>query len=75
MKTATVRDLRNDFGRIGKWIEAGETVQIVKRGRAFAELVPTATGRPKTLLDATPSPYALPPDLDEPVGDEWNALT
>jgi antitoxin (DNA-binding transcriptional repressor) of toxin-antitoxin stability system len=38
MKTATVADLRNNFRRISSWIEHGETVQIVKRGRLFAHL-------------------------------------
>jgi antitoxin (DNA-binding transcriptional repressor) of toxin-antitoxin stability system len=38
MKTATVADLRNNFRRISAWIEHGETVQIIKRGRAFARL-------------------------------------
>ena len=40
MKTATVADLRNHFRRVSAWIENGEAVQIVKRGRAFARLVP-----------------------------------
>ena len=40
MKTATVADLRNHFRRVSAWIEDGEAVQIVKRGRAFAQLVP-----------------------------------
>jgi antitoxin (DNA-binding transcriptional repressor) of toxin-antitoxin stability system len=38
MKTATVADLRNNFRRVSSWIEHGETVQIIKRGRAFAFL-------------------------------------
>lgn len=38
MKTATVADLRNNFRRVSSWIEHGETVQIVKRGKAFAQL-------------------------------------
>ena len=28
MKTATVRELRNNFADVGKWIEHGETVTI-----------------------------------------------
>ena len=42
MKTATVADLRNNFRRVSAWIENGELVEIVKRGRAFARLVPAA---------------------------------
>ena len=41
MKTATVADLRNNFRRISTWIEHGETVQIVKRGKVFAQLIAT----------------------------------
>jgi antitoxin (DNA-binding transcriptional repressor) of toxin-antitoxin stability system len=40
MKTASVADLRNHFRRVSAWIENGETVEIVKRGRIFARLVP-----------------------------------
>ncbi|MDL5053178.1 hypothetical protein QQ056_06415 [Oscillatoria laete-virens NRMC-F 0139] len=46
MKTATVADLRNHFSRISKWIEAGETIQINKRGKQFARLIP-GPGKPK----------------------------
>jgi antitoxin (DNA-binding transcriptional repressor) of toxin-antitoxin stability system len=44
MKTATVADLRNNFRRISAWIEHGETVQIIKRGRAFASLTGVGAG-------------------------------
>ena len=40
MKTATIADLRNHFRRVSAWIEDGEAVAIVKRGRPFARLVP-----------------------------------
>ena len=40
MRTATVADLRNNFRRVSAWIENGELVEIVKRGRSFARLVP-----------------------------------
>ena len=46
MKTATVADLRNHFRRVSAWIEDGEAVQIVKRGRAFARLVPVGKQTP-----------------------------
>lgn len=42
MKTATVADLRNNFRRVSSWIEHGETVLIIKRGRAFAQLTSLA---------------------------------
>ena len=46
MKTATVADLRNHFRRVSSWIENGESVQIIKRGRAFARLVPEGEPQP-----------------------------
>jgi antitoxin (DNA-binding transcriptional repressor) of toxin-antitoxin stability system len=54
MKTATVADLRNNFRLVSSWIEHGETVQIVKRGRPFARL----TGISKA------APTELPPKPD-----------
>lgn len=41
-KTATVADLRNHFRRVSAWLENGESVEIIKRGRRFARLVPAA---------------------------------
>jgi antitoxin (DNA-binding transcriptional repressor) of toxin-antitoxin stability system len=41
-KSATVADLRNHFRRVSAWLENGETVEIIKRGRRFARLVPAA---------------------------------
>ncbi len=71
MKTATVRDLRNGFGRISKWLESGEVVQVLKRGKPFARVVPEP--KPKTFLGACPIPYPLPADIDEPVDANWEA--
>jgi antitoxin (DNA-binding transcriptional repressor) of toxin-antitoxin stability system len=45
MKQASVADLRNKFARISKWIEAGEAVEITKRGRLFATLKPAKPKR------------------------------
>jgi antitoxin (DNA-binding transcriptional repressor) of toxin-antitoxin stability system len=39
MKTATVREIRHDFGRVLTWIEDGEQVEITKRKRVAAGLV------------------------------------
>jgi antitoxin (DNA-binding transcriptional repressor) of toxin-antitoxin stability system len=40
MKTASVRDLRQDFPRILAWIEAGEEIAITMRRQPIARLVP-----------------------------------
>jgi antitoxin (DNA-binding transcriptional repressor) of toxin-antitoxin stability system len=51
MKTATVADLRNHFRQISAWIEDGEPVAIIKRGKLFAKLVPAAQERPRNKVD------------------------
>jgi prevent-host-death family protein len=40
MNTATVRDLRNRYSDILKWIGSGEEVLITRRGSVVARLVP-----------------------------------
>ena len=39
-RTATVRDLRNRFAEVAKWIEDGEQVTITRNGATFATLAP-----------------------------------
>lgn len=72
MKTATIRDLRNDFARLSRWIENGETVQLLKRGQPFARLVP----EPKkgSFLGCLAGTAEVPADIDEPLGIEWEAM-
>jgi antitoxin (DNA-binding transcriptional repressor) of toxin-antitoxin stability system len=72
MKTVTVRDLRNDFRRVSKWIEKGETVQIVKRGKPFARLAPEPKSR--SFVGSMLGTAVLPPDLEAPLGIEWDAM-
>jgi antitoxin (DNA-binding transcriptional repressor) of toxin-antitoxin stability system len=40
MKTASVRDLRYDFAKIERLLTNGEEVQITKRRKVIAKLVP-----------------------------------
>lgn len=49
MKTASVRDLRNHFADVAKWIADGELVSITRHGSVFATLSPAA---PKKRLTA-----------------------
>lgn len=63
MKTATVADLRNNFRLVSSWIEHGETVQIIKRGRAFAQL----TG----LAEVSPPGTAPKPDIMARLQEVW----
>ena len=72
MKTATVRDLRNNFARLSKWIEKGESVQIIKRGRAFARVVPEP--KTKSFLGCMRGTAKMSPDFDDPLNLEWEAM-
>lgn len=63
MKTATVADLRNNFRLVSSWIEHGETVQIIKRGRPFARL----TG----LSDHTSPELPPKPDVMARLTEVW----
>lgn len=54
MKTATVRDLRNQYRQVLAWVEAGEDVVISRRGKPIARLIPE---RPKPrIVDWSKSP-------------------
>ena len=52
MKTATVRELRNDFPRIEAWVHEGESISISKRGKVIATLVPVSGVEPPRLRSA-----------------------
>jgi prevent-host-death family protein len=46
-RTATVRDLRNRFAEVAKWIEDGEQVTITRNGSTFATLTPARAEKPR----------------------------
>lgn len=49
MKTASVRELRNNFARVSRWLQAGEEVEITKRGVPMCLVSPlpaTSGGKP-----------------------------
>lgn len=48
MRTATIRELRNHYTQLLRWLAAGEEIAISRRGRIIARLVPAsskATGK------------------------------
>ncbi len=47
MKTATVRDLRNNFSKLEAWLGDGESVRIEKRGEPVALLTALPKGKGK----------------------------
>ena len=72
MKTATIRDLRNEFARLSKWLERGETVQLLKRGKPFARVVPEP--KPKSFLGCMKGTAKMSADFDKPLNLEWDAM-
>jgi len=54
MKTATVRELRNRYTQLLKWLEAGEEIMITRRGVTVARLVPDGP-RTRRMVDWTKS--------------------
>lgn len=46
MRTATVRELRNRYTQLLKWLEAGEEILITRRGVTIARLVPEMAATP-----------------------------
>ena len=46
MKTATVRELRNQFASIAAWLEEGETVLLTRRGRRVGRIVTEPRQKP-----------------------------
>ena len=46
MRTATVADLRNHFPKVVAWLDQGEDVEILRRGKPVACLVRPRSGTP-----------------------------
>lgn len=46
MKTVSVRDLRYDFPKVEQMLRAGEEIQITKRKRPIARLIPEPLDKP-----------------------------
>jgi antitoxin (DNA-binding transcriptional repressor) of toxin-antitoxin stability system len=72
MKTASVRDLRNEFSKVSKWLDAGETVQILKRGKPYGRILPEKK-MPEALLGAMQGSGDIPDDLEAPLPVKWEA--
>jgi len=54
MRTATVRDVQHHLAEVLAWVEQGEEVQITRRSKPVARLVP----------DRSPNPASVPlPDF------------
>jgi antitoxin (DNA-binding transcriptional repressor) of toxin-antitoxin stability system len=52
MKTATIRQVRHDFGTVLKWVAQGEEVTVLNRTRPVARICPPRA--------PAPAPFKLP---------------
>lgn len=46
MRTTTVRELRNNYSKVLKWVSKGEEVEVTRRGKAVAKVVPVTPSNP-----------------------------
>jgi prevent-host-death family protein len=49
MKKTTIRELRNHYSRMLRWVSAGEEVQITRHGTIVARVVPPQPVSPRNL--------------------------
>ncbi len=49
MKTATIREAQHNLSRVLRWVEHGETVEITRRKKTIAKIVP-AQSPPKKII-------------------------
>jgi len=50
MNTVSTADLRNHFRRVSAWLDNGESVEILKRGKPYATLLPVTKATPSRPL-------------------------
>lgn len=43
MKSTTVRELRNNYTKVLQWVSKGEEVEVTRRGKVVAKVVPPGT--------------------------------
>lgn len=46
MKSTTVRELRNNYSKVLKWVSKGEEVEVTRRGKVVAKVVPPLRASP-----------------------------
>jgi prevent-host-death family protein len=46
MKSTTVRELRNNYSKVLKWVAKGEEVEVTRRGKVVAKVIPPLPSLP-----------------------------
>jgi prevent-host-death family protein len=49
MKTTTVRELRNNYAQVMRWVGKGEEVEVTRRGKVVAKVVPAVAAKVTTV--------------------------
>lgn len=49
MKTTSVRELRNNYAQVLKWVGKGEEVEVTRRGKVVAKVVPVIPAKAKNV--------------------------
>lgn len=69
MKSATVRELRNNYSKVLKWVAKGEEVEVTRHGKVVAKVVPPVPSIPTEIdwsksaaLNRKPWPTVLTAD-------------
>lgn len=70
MRSTTVRELRNNYSQVLKWVAKGEEVVVTRRGQVVARVVPPVPAR-RTQVDwsrsaaLTRKPWSAPLSASE----------
>jgi len=46
MRSTTVRELRNNYSKVLKWVSKGEEVEVTRRGKVVAKVIPPTPASP-----------------------------
>jgi prevent-host-death family protein len=65
MKTTTVRELRNNYSQVLRWVSAGQEVSVTRRGKIVAKVVPPS--EPPKPIDWTQSAAQRLSATDKPL--------
>lgn len=71
MRTATVRQIQHNLREVLSWVDGGEEVEVVRRGKVVARLLP-ATPKNATPTDFVGRARAI--WTEEPAGAPLSAL-
>lgn len=72
MRSATVRELRNNYSRVLQWVAKGEEVVVTRRGKVVARVVPPVPATP-TKVDWTKSAALTRPAWSKALSSEQSA--